>query len=335
MSLKFFFIAVFCLVFSFPVLTLAQDYTPLVQCGTTTTDPCTICDLFVLIQRVLNFLWWGVSVPLMALMLAWGGFLMIVPGSSGAKSAGSLTKGKKIITNALLGVTIAFFAWLMVDTVIKALSGQGIASGSAAETVQQLPGGFGPWNQIRCTTSSGTAPAPLSQPQSVFARNPEGITSEAARQACPTCVPPSVPIKVTNACGGNRCTIDSDLNDRLRSIYDSSLNGGDFRRWWEVTEAFPPTRVHQDSCHAKGTCVDVGLRGGAAGNPKDIVAFMQKAGQNRLTVEYEVTTETKRQTILNSPEFKNSGLPPSAVKYYPTAKIDGDHFSVYKAEYRR
>ena len=79
--------------------------------GKSVTNVCTICDLFKLIQNILNFAWIYITFPVAALMLAIGGFMMLVPGLSGEKGAGSYSKGKKIITNALLGIVIVFMAW--------------------------------------------------------------------------------------------------------------------------------------------------------------------------------------------------------------------------------
>ena len=108
--------------------------------GKTVTNVCTICDLFKLIQNILNFAWIYITFPVAALMLAIGGFMMLVPGLSGEKGAGSYSKGKKIITNALLGVAIVFLAWLGIDTLMKAVHGFQYNEG----------GGFGPWNAIQC-----------------------------------------------------------------------------------------------------------------------------------------------------------------------------------------
>ena len=80
-------------------------------------------------------------------MLVYGGFLMIIPGIGGEKSAAALTKGKKVITNALVGIVIVFFAWLLIDTIIKLLADPtNIGSGKTAEILKVL----GPWNEIKC-----------------------------------------------------------------------------------------------------------------------------------------------------------------------------------------
>src|SRR3989338_6689918 len=108
--------------------------------GKTVTNVCTICDIFKLIQNILNFAWIYITFPLAALMLVIGGFMMLVPGLSGEKGSGAYSKGKKIITHALLGIVIVFLAWLGIDTLMKAVHGFQYNEG----------GGFGPWNAIQC-----------------------------------------------------------------------------------------------------------------------------------------------------------------------------------------
>lgn len=103
---------------------------------------CTACDIFGLVQGVLNFLWWDVSIPLATLMIIYGGFQMLLPGLGGAASAHE--KGKKVLTNTVIGILIVFFAWLAIDTIIKSLS--------EGEFVKK----FGPWNKIECKAPETT-----------------------------------------------------------------------------------------------------------------------------------------------------------------------------------
>lgn len=120
--------------------------------GTYETVPnlCTACDLFQLTQNVLNFIWYNLVIPLAVILLIVGGFLMIVPGASGEQSSTRFTKGKKIITTAVGGLLIVFFAWLGVDTIIKAVSGS--EEGLSAE--------FGPWHTLTCTQANPTSSVP-------------------------------------------------------------------------------------------------------------------------------------------------------------------------------
>ncbi len=119
----------------------------LVTCGGTGQNPCTICDIFVLLQNILNFLWWYISIPLATLMLAYAGFLLMIP-SLGSGSPPMITKGKKVLKNTVVGIIIIFFSWLFIDTIIKVIAGQELGSGQGAAKI------FGPWNEVECKVSA-------------------------------------------------------------------------------------------------------------------------------------------------------------------------------------
>ncbi len=122
---------------------------PLVHCGTQKdasgqiTNPCSTCDIFVIGQSSLNFIWKFIAMPIAVLMLLWSGFLMIVP-IVGGEGGPMYERGKKAFLNTVIGILIIFFAWVAIDTVIKLLAGQ-IGSGKPAELNQ-----YGPWNTIKC-----------------------------------------------------------------------------------------------------------------------------------------------------------------------------------------
>ena len=134
-------------VFLVPILAQAQE--GLIPCALKfvgSSDPryqlCTICDLFKLFQNIINFIFTYVLIPAGALFLGIGGFMMIFPGAVGQASASSYAKGKKIVTNVAIGIIIALLAWLIVDTLMKALG----AGGYGLSSLQ-----FGPWYEIQCT----------------------------------------------------------------------------------------------------------------------------------------------------------------------------------------
>lgn len=286
----------------------------LVPCGTQKSpdgkilNPCQPCHIFKLVKNVIDFIF-KLVLPAAALMLAYGGFLMIIPGAGGEKSAAMLTKGKKVITNTLVGILIIYLAWLTIDTIIKALAGQDIGSDTAAKI-------FSPWNKIECEFTSVDTTSPSPPPNvSNYTRITE--LPEAKRALCPTCVNVSVPMKPASlACGLPTCQIDSDLNNRLQEF--NRLLGKPGGYWW-VTEAWPPTRTHENPCHARGTCVDANLRGGAAGNPDDINNFISTARAANLRAVYEVATPERARTL------ESAGIPTVLVP-----GITGEHFSIYK-----
>ncbi|MEK7090637.1 MAG: transglycosylase SLT domain-containing protein, partial [Patescibacteria group bacterium] len=118
------------------------------------SNPCSICHIFTLLQNLLNFLWWYISIPLATLMLAYAGFLLMIP-SLGSGSPPMITKGKKVLKNTVVGIIIVFFSWLFIDTIIKVLAGQELGSRGAAEI-----GEYGPWNKVNCDTRTAVSTPP-------------------------------------------------------------------------------------------------------------------------------------------------------------------------------
>lgn len=115
-----------------PSMILAQGIVP---CGTSATRPCTICDFGVLVINFTNFLIYNIAIPLAGLMIVIGGIMIMI----GSASEERVRTGKKILTNAIIGVVIVFIAWLLVDTIIKVMTGS---------FVQNFFGTFGPWNGV-------------------------------------------------------------------------------------------------------------------------------------------------------------------------------------------
>jgi len=105
----------------------------LVPCGTATTKACTVCDFFVLIKNIVNFLVTDIAVPVAVIILIYGGIMMVTSGGSEEK----ITKGKTALWHAVWGLLIVFAAWLIIDTIIKWF----VVGGSFS-----FP--FGPWNAI-------------------------------------------------------------------------------------------------------------------------------------------------------------------------------------------
>ena len=142
-------VSVFFLVAASP--THASPDSGLIQCGrqffnasSENTQFCTICDLISLAQNLMNQAITYFAAPIAALMLGYGGFLMVIAGVRGG-SAQSFTQGKKVLTNAVIGIVILFTAWLMVDTLLKSI-GYSTAN-------------FGPWNVIQCESPAISVPS--------------------------------------------------------------------------------------------------------------------------------------------------------------------------------
>ncbi len=90
---------------------------------------CRACDLVTLANNVMQFLI-IISVFIAMVIVAWAGLKYVVSGGS-ASELGSM------LSNIIVGIVIMLCAWLIVDTVIKYLTG----------------GTFGPWNKIECVNN--------------------------------------------------------------------------------------------------------------------------------------------------------------------------------------
>ncbi len=105
----------------------------IVSCGGP-GDACNFCDLFTLVDRIVNFFVKDLAFPLAIVGLLYGGVMWITAGGD----PGKIDKGRKAIEYAVYGVIIVFAAWLIVDTVLKALLDGGVGNIK----------GWGPWNKI-------------------------------------------------------------------------------------------------------------------------------------------------------------------------------------------
>lgn len=79
---------------------------------------CTLCDFLALIDNVVKFATQLVFV-LVVIYMIWGAFLIITSGGSKDR----VTKGRKIITSAIIGMVIVLGAWLIVSTVFLVVTG--------------------------------------------------------------------------------------------------------------------------------------------------------------------------------------------------------------------
>jgi len=108
----------------------------LVTCGTSTApQECTLCDIFRMMQTIMNYIWWALLVIAPLFIIAGG--LMIL--TAGVKPE-QLESGKRIITGTVIGLAIAFLSWTILNVIF-------------IELVKE-PGQEGfpwPWNEIQCT----------------------------------------------------------------------------------------------------------------------------------------------------------------------------------------
>lgn len=139
----------------FVAFSIAYAQQGIIPCGSSGQPNCNLCYILVLIQNLINFVVGpgggpttpvGIIYPLATLMVAYGGFVWFTSGGSESR----LTQAKGIISSAIWGLVIALASFLIVNTVLNVLAGQGI-SGNVAKP----PGFPWPWNQINCSVVPG------------------------------------------------------------------------------------------------------------------------------------------------------------------------------------
>lgn len=133
---------IFTLVFTgllMPLTTIAQAPIDTQSGGSGQFIPCSgtscsACDLVKLANAIVTWLIAFVGI-LFAVLMVVAGFRLVTSG--GNQSA--LASAKSMLTNALIGFLLILGAWLLVDTLMRALLGD---SGEIT--------GYGPWSQIQC-----------------------------------------------------------------------------------------------------------------------------------------------------------------------------------------
>lgn len=93
----------------------------LVPCGGEGQNPCTLCDLGVLIANIIEFLLYFLLAPFAVLSVLAAGLLIL----TAAGDENRLNWGKSIFKNAVFGIIIAFSAYLVVITILDAVLSEG------------------------------------------------------------------------------------------------------------------------------------------------------------------------------------------------------------------
>lgn len=129
----------------------ADENKGLVPCDTSTTPPCQPCHFVVLLTRLTNYMVTRIAIPIAILMLMYAGFVFALAGGSPNRIAA----GKKVLTNTLIGILIVFGAYFIVDTAIKAFTGDFRSISSGGSNFLNLGSKFGPWNAPTISTGCG------------------------------------------------------------------------------------------------------------------------------------------------------------------------------------
>ena len=106
---------------------------PLVICGREGQDPCTLCDIFKMVQKMIDFII-GIIGIFAPIFIAVGGFMILLGGATPEQ----VNTGKKIIKSAIIGLIIALVAWTGVNMIFNTF---------VSTDTTKFPG---PWNEIKC-----------------------------------------------------------------------------------------------------------------------------------------------------------------------------------------
>lgn len=75
---------------------------------------CTVGSLMQLANNILKF-FVEVAIFIAAIVIAWGGFTMVTAGGD----TGKVSKGRELMSNAVVGIIIVLAAFLLIDTIMK------------------------------------------------------------------------------------------------------------------------------------------------------------------------------------------------------------------------
>ena len=89
----------------------------LIPCGGHGEPTCNICHFFVLIETILEFVFFKLAPPLALLMLVIGGGMFMLATGDPQK----ITQAKKIITSVLIGIVVIYGSFFLVGLFLQSI----------------------------------------------------------------------------------------------------------------------------------------------------------------------------------------------------------------------
>jgi len=123
---------------------------PIVSCGNTGQPMCSLCDLYVLVRKIIDFLLFQLALPIAVVVALIGGILLLVSAGDPKK----VEQGKSALTNAVVGIIIAFAAWLIINTILTTLAFK-VPFTSGALPWNEIPVCQAPIQTVPPTTETG------------------------------------------------------------------------------------------------------------------------------------------------------------------------------------
>lgn len=133
-------------------------------------EGCSTCHIVQVANSMVKWLIVAMA-SIGGLVLMYAGVKMVTAGGN----MGAIESAKDMMINMIIGYLILLSAWLVIDTVMKGLVGN------------TLPG-YGPWNEIQCSTKPQSPPL---APPATVSTQPSGISTggRAARLGTGECAP--------------------------------------------------------------------------------------------------------------------------------------------------
>ena len=110
------------------------------QGGINEEDPCSLCHLYILTQRILGFMMWTIAPIVAVLAVAWAGFNILISG----EKPGLRAKGFDIIKTTVIGLAIMFAGWVLINEALIFFTGKDNTGTAKISFIQS------PWNQVTC-----------------------------------------------------------------------------------------------------------------------------------------------------------------------------------------
>ncbi len=86
----------------------------LVPCGTEGC-PCTLCDLFVMFSRIINYVLFEIVPVVAVLMIAIGGFMFMLA-YAGKGGPDTLSKARALLKSVAIGLILIYAAWIIINS---------------------------------------------------------------------------------------------------------------------------------------------------------------------------------------------------------------------------
>lgn len=100
----------------------------LVPCGQE-GNPCELCDIFTLLDNILDFIFFQLVPPIAVLAIVIGGVYFFMAGGDPAK----LGKAQGVLTAVVIGLAIVYGSWLLINSFFLAI---GLAEGDFGMNIQ-------------------------------------------------------------------------------------------------------------------------------------------------------------------------------------------------------